>query len=86
MAKTKILLLDEITNNLDTETIDSIIDSIEKLKGKYTILMITHNLDILKFADRIIVLDQGKIVGDDKHDTLIKKNKFYKELYRGNRL
>ena len=86
LAKTKILLLDEITNNLDTETIDSIIDSIEKLKGKYTILMITHNLDILKFADRIIVLDQGKIVGDDKHDTLIKKNKFYKELYRGNRL
>lgn len=85
LAKTKILLLDEITNNLDSNTISSIEKLIEKLKGKYTILLITHHLDMMKLADRIILLDNGSIVGDGDHKTLIKENKFYKEFYKGKR-
>lgn len=82
LANTKILLLDEITNNLDNESIEDIRLSLEKLKGRYTIVLVTHNLDIAKYADRILVIEKGKLVGDGKHQQLIKENKIYKNLYR----
>jgi ABC-type bacteriocin/lantibiotic exporter with double-glycine peptidase domain len=82
LAKTKVILLDEITNNLDTESTNAIHTLIESMRKDYTIIMITHNLEISKSADRIIVLDNGKIVGDGIHKELLKENKHYQKLYR----
>ncbi len=82
LAKTKILLFDEITNNLDNDTIKSILNLILKLKGKYTIVMITHNREIMNKADRIIMLEKGKVVADGLHDDLLKNNKKYQKLFK----
>lgn len=82
LAKTKVLLFDEITNNLDNDTIKSILNLILKLKDKYTIVMITHNRDILSNADRIIMLEKGIIVADGVHDDLIKSNNKYQKLFK----
>jgi ABC-type multidrug transport system fused ATPase/permease subunit len=57
-----IIILDEATSALDSETEKIIQDSIESLKGKYTILMVAHRLSTIKNADQIILLDQGKIL------------------------
>lgn len=62
LNKSKVLLLDEITNNLDDESKESIIKLIEKLKGKYTILMITHDSKVKSGADSVFKLTKGKIV------------------------
>lgn len=80
LSKTKVLLLDEITNNLDKESTSSIIELITRIKDKYTIVMITHNLEIMKKADRIIILEDGKIVGDGNHKMLKKTNGYYQKI------
>lgn len=63
-----ILIMDEATSALDSGTEEIIKQSIEKLKGKLTIVIIAHRLSTIKHADRILVLDKGKIVdvGDFK--------------------
>ncbi len=80
LTNAKILLFDEITNNLDRDAIKSINELIDKLKGKYTIIMITHDIECIKNSDRIIILKKGKIIGDGDHNNLLKNNKFYKKI------
>ena len=80
LLKSPIILLDEVTSSLDNEVSNDIRETIENLKGKSTIIMIAHNLDMLKNCDRILVIDNGKIVGDGTHEELIKNNKYYKNL------
>lgn len=62
-----IILADEPTGNLDSKSSDEIIELLKKSNKdlKQTIIMITHNLEIAKYADRIIKLEDGKIVGED---------------------
>ena len=64
MIKPKIILADEPTGNLDTKSSDEIIQLLKKANKEYkqTMIMITHNLEIAKLADRIIQLEDGKIV------------------------
>lgn len=78
---TKIILLDEATSNLDNETQALIQEAINNLKQKYTILIVAHRLSTIINSDRIIVIDDGKAVGEGKHSTLLKNNKIYKKLY-----
>lgn len=80
LLRTPIILFDEITSSLDNETSDEIRKVIERLKGKYTIIVIAHKLDMIKNCDRILVVDNGKIVGDGTHDKLISNNKYYQKL------
>jgi subfamily B ATP-binding cassette protein MsbA len=56
-----ILIMDEATSALDSETEKAIQDSIDGLKGKYTILMVAHRLSTIRNADRIIIMNKGKI-------------------------
>ncbi len=77
LTKSKILLFDEITSSLDPETADHITHLLKDLKKDHTIIMITHKPDLMKRADRIIVLHEGKIVGDGTHKELIKNNTHY---------
>lgn len=51
------------------------------MKGEYTILVIAHRLSTIKNDDRILMLDEGKIIAEGKHSELLKKCKEYKHLY-----
>ena len=81
IQKTEIILFDEATSALDNETQTKIQEAISNMKGEYTILIIAHRLSTIINSDRILVIDDGKIVGEGTHKELLKKNKVYKELY-----
>lgn len=82
LKNSKIILLDEATSSLDNETQDFIHSSIKKIRNDYTILIIAHRLSTVIDCDKIMVIDDGKVVGFDTHDNLIKNNKIYKKLYK----
>ena len=81
LKKTEIILFDEATSALDNETQASIQKAINNMKGEYTILIIAHRLSTVIDSDRIILIDDGKILDEGTHDELIKNNEFYKKLY-----
>ncbi len=77
-----IMILDEATSSLDTESEHLIQDAIEKLLMNRTSIIIAHRLSTIKDADRIVVIDDGKIAGIGTHDDLLKDEKsIYRKLY-----
>lgn len=77
----KILLFDDCLSAVDTETEEKILKNLNKLsKGKTTII-VSHRISASKNADKIIVLDAGKIVQEGTHDTLVNIEGYYKDLY-----
>ena len=82
VKNSKIIMLDEATSSLDNETQDYIHDSIRKIRKDYTILIIAHRLTTVIDCDKILVIDDGKVVGFDTHENLIKNNKIYQRLYK----
>ena len=81
IQKTEIILFDEATSALDNETQANIQKSIDNLQKNYTILIIAHRLSTIKNANRIIMIDNGKIIAEGTHNKLIKSCKEYKHLY-----
>lgn len=81
VQKTEIILFDEATSALDNETQSKIQEAIENMKDEYTILIIAHRLSTIKNADRILLLDNGKIKAEGTHNELMKKSKEYRHLY-----
>jgi subfamily B ATP-binding cassette protein MsbA len=77
-----IMILDEATSALDNESEVLVQEAIERLLHDRTVFVIAHRLSTIRNADRIIVLDRGKIVQDGKHDQLLEdQNGIYKKLY-----
>ncbi|MVO07705.1 ATP-binding cassette domain-containing protein [Flavobacterium sp. TP390] len=70
----KILILDEATSALDSETENNIIESLEQLNGKITIIVIAHRLSTIKKADEIYVLEKGKIIENGTYNELLNRN------------
>jgi ATP-binding cassette, subfamily B, multidrug efflux pump len=78
----KIIILDEATSSVDTETEEMIQHAIEKLMSGRTAIVIAHRLSTIQKADKILVLDKGYIKESGKHDELLKKGGLYSELNR----
>jgi len=77
-----ILVLDEATSSLDTESERLVQQAIDKLMQDRTVLVIAHRLSTIRNADKIVVLDAGQIVQVGSHDTLLEQGGIYAELYQ----
>ena len=80
LTSSEIILLDEVTSSLDPNTTNKIINLLDDLKTDHTIIVITHNKDLMRRADKLVVLNNGKIECIGNNNDLIKKNKVYKQL------
>lgn len=81
LKKTEIILFDEATSALDNKTQNSIRKAIRNMQGEYTILMIAHRLSTVIDSDRIIVIDDGKVVDEGNHEYLLHHSDLYRDLY-----
>ena len=75
-----IIVLDDALASVDNKTASGILSSIRG-KAKKTILMISHQLSAAAACDRILVLNEGKLVQEGTHENLIKTNGIYKNLW-----
>ncbi len=77
----RLLILDEATSALDSESEELVQDALDHLMANRTSIVIAHRLTTIVNADRIIVMDKGRIVEEGRHEELLKKNGRYSELY-----
>lgn len=75
------LILDEATSNVDTRTEELVQKAMDKLMENRTSFIIAHRLSTIKNADLILVMKDGNIIEQGNHNTLMKKNGFYANLY-----
>jgi subfamily B ATP-binding cassette protein MsbA len=76
-----ILILDEFTSAVDAESEGKIHTALRQFVKDRTTILITHRLSTLELADRIVVMDGGRIVGIGTHEELLKSNEVYRRLY-----
>ncbi|HHW31805.1 MAG TPA: ABC transporter ATP-binding protein [Clostridiaceae bacterium] len=81
IAKPRILILDEATSSVDTETEKHIQDALKTLFEGRTSIVIAHRLSTIEHADKILVIDDGRIIEEGRHSELLQKKGKYYELY-----
>lgn len=82
LSDPKILILDEATSSIDVESEKLIQKATEKITKNRTSIIIAHRLSTIVNADKIIVMDGGKIVEEGKHEELLSQNGYYSTLYK----
>jgi ATP-binding cassette, subfamily B, multidrug efflux pump len=82
LADPKILILDEATANVDAYTEARIQQALEEIRRDRTTVIIAHRFSTLRKADRIVVVEDGQIVGQGSHQDLVESNPTYQRLYQ----
>ena len=80
--KKKILILDDSVSAVDTKTEEAIISNLRKVRKGKTTLMIAHRISTVKKLDKIVVIDQGQVVGVGSHAELMKTLPLYQEMVK----
>ncbi len=80
--KPRVMILDEATSNIDTETEQLIQDSLYKMMSIGTMMIVAHRLSTIQHVDNIIVLSKGRIIEQGNHQELLKQRGHYYDLYR----
>ena len=86
MLDAPILILDDALSSVDNETATEILDNLSPERDKRTVLFISHQLSAAAKSDRILVMDQGRIVQTGTHDQLVKQDGLYQSLWRQHQL
>tara|TARA_B100000902_G_scaffold395968_1_gene455732 strand:- start:624 stop:1898 length:1275 start_codon:yes stop_codon:yes gene_type:complete len=81
LKKSSIILLDEATSSLDTETETKIQEALKFLTKNKTTIVIAHRLSTILNSNNIYVIDSGRVVGSGKHEELMKNSDLYKNFY-----
>ena len=81
LRDTPVLLLDEATSALDTRSESLVQEALERLSAGRTTLVIAHRLSTVRHADKIVVMDQGRVVDQGTHDELLARGGIYADLY-----
>jgi len=81
LKNSKIILLDEATSSLDSETEEKIQKALDKLTSNKTTIVIAHRLSTILNSDTIYVLDKGSVVAEGKHEELLNSSSIYKNFY-----
>ena len=77
----KILILDDCLSAVDTSTENIILNNLKRIMDQRTSVIISHRVSSAKLADKIVVLDEGKVVEQGTHESLMRRNGAYKDLY-----
>lgn len=80
----RILILDEATSSLDNESESLVQEALDRLMRTRTTVVIAHRLSTIENADKIVVVDQGRVVEEGNHDALMEKEGLYYRLYTRN--
>ncbi|MEY4520734.1 MAG: hypothetical protein RLZZ499_3334 [Cyanobacteriota bacterium] len=86
LADAKVLILDDALSSVDNETATKILNSLSPTTAKKTVIFISHQLSAAATCDRILVMDQGKIVQNGTHTALLQSTGLYQSLWQQHRL
>lgn len=82
LKQPQILIFDDCLSAVDTETEDEILGNLRRIMHGKTTVIISHRVSSVRYADQVIVLDDGKVVESGTHASLLEKNGVYRELYK----
>jgi ATP-binding cassette subfamily B protein len=82
MKDSPVVILDDSLSAVDANTEGKIIESLRRLKGEKTVIIVSHRISPLKGADRIYVMDEGKILEQGSHAQLLAQKGLYERLVR----
>jgi ABC-type multidrug transport system fused ATPase/permease subunit len=83
LQRPQILILDEVTSALDGPTAARMLEGLDYFREGRSVVLISHKPSAISWADRIVVLDTGKIIDQGKHGELMRRCELYRKLYRG---
>jgi ABC-type multidrug transport system fused ATPase/permease subunit len=83
LQRPQILILDEVTSALDGPTAARMLEALDHFGQGRSVILISHKPSAISWADRIVVLDKGRIVDQGKHGELMRRCELYRRLYRG---
>ena len=82
LANPRVLLLDEATASVEPESEVLIQAALERLMQDRTTIIVTHRLSLVRDCDRILVIDEGRVMESGRHEQLVQKNGWYARMYR----